>query len=95
MFRIVAKGLIYFLTALLVFVVIFMGTALLRTYREYNAFRQKEAELSAQLEAKQTELRERQEYLRMVLDDPSFIDKVVREKLGFAKPSEKIYRFGK
>lgn len=95
MFRIVAKGLIYFLTALLVFVVIFMGTALLRTYREYNAFRQKEAELSAQLEAKQTELRERQEYLRMVLEDPSFIDKVVREKLGFAKPSEKIYRFGK
>lgn len=95
MFRIVAKGLIYFLTALLVFVVIFMGTALLRTYREYNAFRQKEAELSSQLEAKQTELRERQEYLRMVLEDPSFIDKVVREKLGFAKPSEKIYRFGK
>lgn len=95
MFRIFAKGLIYLLTALLVFVVIFMGTALLRTYREYSAFKEKESELSAQLEAKQAELRDRQEYLRMVLDDPAFIDKVVREKLGFAKPSEKIYRFGK
>lgn len=95
MFRIVAKGLIYFLTALLVFVVIFMGTALLRTYREYTAFKAREAELAVQLDAKRTELNERQEYLRMVMEDPAFIDKVVREKLGFAKPSEKIYRFGK
>jgi cell division protein DivIC len=95
MFRFVAKGLIYFLTALLVFVVVFMGTALLRTYREYNAYRQKEAELSVQLEQKQTELKQRQEYLRMVLDDPDFIDRVIREKLGFAKPTEKVYHFGK
>ena len=95
MFRFVAKGLIYFLTALLVFVVVFMGTALLRTYREYNAYRQKEAELSVQLEQKQAELKQRQEYLRMVLDDPDFIDRVIREKLGFAKPTEKVYHFGK
>jgi cell division protein FtsB len=31
----------------------------------------------------------------MVLDDPEFIDRVIREKLGFAKPSEKVFRFGK
>lgn len=95
MFRIVAKGLVYFLSVLLVFVIVFMGTALLRTYREYSAFKIKEAELTVQLEQKQTELRQRQEYLRMVLDDPDFIDRVIREKLGFAKPSEKVYRFGK
>lgn len=95
MFRIVAKALTYFLTLLLVFVVIFMGTALLRTYREYRTYRQKEVELTVQLEAKQAELRARQEYLRMVLDDPEFIDRVIREKLGFAKPSERVYRFGK
>ena len=95
MFRIVAKALTYFLTLLLLFVVIFMGTALLRTYREYSAYKQKEVELTAQLEAKQAELRQRQEYLRMVLDDPEFIDRVIREKLGFAKPSEKVFRFGK
>ena len=95
MFRIVAKALTYFLTLLLLFVVIFMGTALLRTYREYRTYRVREVELTAQLEAKQAELRQRQEYLRMVLDDPEFIDRVIREKLGFARPSEKVFRFGK
>jgi cell division protein DivIC len=95
MFRIFAKGIIYFLTVLLVLVVVFMGTALLRTYREYRAYKVKEVVLTVQLEKKQAELRARQEYLRMVLDDPDFIDRVIREKLGFSKPSEKVYRFGK
>ena len=95
MFRIVAKGLIYFLTILLVLVVVFMGTSLLRTYREYRTYKVREAELTVQLDQKQAELRQRQEYLRMVLDDPDFIDRVIREKLGFTKPTEKVYRFGK
>jgi hypothetical protein len=30
-----------------------------------------------------------------VLDDPDFIDRVIREKLGFSKPTEKVYHFGK
>lgn len=95
MFRFIAKGLVYILSAVLVLVIAVMGTALLGTYREYSAFKQKEVELAAVLEARQAELRERQEYLRMVLDDPEFIDRVVREKLGFTKPNERVYHFGK
>jgi len=95
MFRFFAKGLVYLLSAVLVLVIAVMGTSLLRTYREYSAFKHKETELAIQLESKRAELRERQEYLRMVLDDPDFIDRVVREKLGFTKPNEKVYRFGK
>jgi len=95
MFRFFAKGLVILLSAVLILVIAVMGTSLLRTYHEYSAFKHKEMELSALLENRQAELRDRQEYLRMVLDDPEFIERVVREKLGFTKPNEKIYHFGK
>ncbi len=95
MFRFIAKGLVILLSSTLVLVIAVMGTALLGTYREYSAMKQRETELAAVLDARQAELRQRQEYLRMVLDDPEFIDRVVRERMGFAKPNEKVYRFGK
>jgi cell division protein DivIC len=44
-----------------------------------------------------TEAQERLNSQRKVLDrlrnDPSFVDQVIRKKLGFAKPDEEIYRF--
>jgi len=95
MFRIVAKALVYLLTAMLALVVIVMGASLLRTYREYAAFKEKEVQITAILEQRQAELRERQEYLRLVLEDPAFVERVVREKLGFTRPTERVYRFGK
>lgn len=94
MFRFFAKGIVYLLSTVLVLVIVVMGTSLLSTYRELSAYKAKEAELTATLEARKAELRDREEYLRMVLEDPEFIDRVVREKLGFAKPNEKIYHFG-
>ncbi len=82
-----------FLVCTLLLVIIVMGAALLQAYREYKTFETRESELAAELTARSEELRQRQEYLRLVLEDPRFLERVVREKLGFVKPNETIYRF--
>lgn len=92
-YRFLAKALLGLLTCVLLLVVVVMGTALLQAYREYKAFQATEAALAAELASRSDELRTRQEYLRLVLEDPQFLERVVREKLGFARANETIYRF--
>ncbi len=91
--RIFARGFILFLAGVLVVVLVLMSAAVLQTYRQYETMRKREIALAVQLEKKQDELRNRQEYLRLVLEDPHFLERVVREKLGYARPDETIFRF--
>lgn len=92
-YRILAKAALAFLVFLLLVVVTVMGTALLQVYREYQAFQSNEAALAQELKERNAELHQRQEYLRLVLEDPQFLERVVRDKLGFARANETIYRF--
>ena len=93
MYRFLAKALLGFLGCLLLLVIVVMGASTLQTYREYKEIRGREVALAAELTSRNEELRQRQEYLRLVLEDPQFLERVVREKLGFARPNETIYRF--
>lgn len=81
------------LAILLVAVVFSFMMVLLGTYREYEGFRERERRTAERLEALRRERDHKEEYLRLVLEDPDFLERVVRERLGYIKPDETIFLF--
>ena len=77
---------------LLVLVVFFAGRAL-QNYREYRHFREREAAMLRQLDDLRAEYRMKQRYLRRLMDDPVFLEDVVRERLGYIRTDEQLFRF--
>lgn len=66
---------------------------LTNTWREYAAFEQREVAQRERLQVIRAEKVERETYLRKLLDDPAFRDRVVRERLGYSREDEIIFRF--
>lgn len=88
-----AKLTVVVLAVLLVAIAISLGTVFLQTHREYRAFVERERVISTRLEETRTGLVAREEYLRLILTDADFLERIIREKLGYAHPGEAIYRF--
>lgn len=85
------------LRALLLLVLLAVGAALVmvwsQTKREYETFAGEREEAREEL-ARLREERERKEaYLRAFLNDSSFVERVVRERLGYVGPGEIVFRF--
>ncbi len=87
------KLLVIFLVFVFVGVATMLGTVFLQTYREYQTFKQRDNEVTAKLEATRIDLERKEEYLRLVLTDSHFLERVVRSKLGYARPDETIFYF--
>ena len=49
--------------------------------------------MRTQLKDLQLQLAQREEFLDRLENDPAFLDREVRQRLGYAKPDEMIYRF--
>jgi len=81
------------LGALLALVVLSFSILFLQSYREYEYFKLKELELEKRLGQLKEEISQRERYLDLVLHEPDFLERVVRQKLGYARPDETIYRF--
>lgn len=64
-----------------------------RVDREHTAAREREARLQAQLATVRAERESKEAYLRQFLDDRAFVERVVRERLGYVGPGEVIIRF--
>ena len=64
-----------------------------QTRREYVAFEQRLEETSAHLASLRAEREAKEAYLRAFLNDPEFVERVVRERLGYVGPGEIIFRF--
>ena len=47
----------------------------------------------AKLAVKEGELREQQRTLERLRTDPDFVEKIIRQRLGYAKPGDLIFRF--
>ncbi len=60
---------------------------------EYNRLEQVEAQNKRRLAEAQQRLADQQRVLERLRTDPAFVDKVIRKKLGYAKPDEFIFRF--
>ena len=88
-----AKGVIGVLVLLLMAVSIAFGTVLLQTYREYRHLQRREASLQSELVELRQQQHRQEEYLRLMLEDPAFMERVVREKLGYVRPDETVFLF--
>jgi len=70
------------------------GCVLLEDAREeYNRLVLKEDENRRRLAEAETRLKQEEKILDRMRTDPAFVEKVIRQKLGFAKPDEFIFRF--
>jgi len=66
---------------------------ILQARRELDHYNREESDLRGQLKDLQLQLAQREEFLDRLENDPAFLDREVRQRLGYAKPDEMIYRF--
>ncbi|MGJ8639284.1 MAG: FtsB family cell division protein [Opitutaceae bacterium] len=81
------------LLGMLVVLVIFFSGLILQTYREYKNFRAREVRIEAKLTQARKEFEQKEAYLGRLLEDPEFLERVVRERLGYSRPDELLFRF--
>lgn len=79
--------------ALFLLVAGWAGLFFLQMHRELTALRVQEAENRERLAAAETRLREQREYLERLQRDPALVERVIRRKLGYARPEEFVFRF--
>ncbi len=80
---------------LLLFVSVAAASTLffIRTRSEYLQLQEAERVTSERLALAKVRLREQEEILRRLREDPSYVEMVIRRRLGYAKPDEQIFRF--
>jgi cell division protein DivIC len=60
---------------------------------EYERLERIESTNRQKLAQAQGRLKDQEKVLERLRNDPAYVDKVIRKKLGYAKPDEFIYRF--
>jgi len=81
------------MAGVLLALVIFFSSLMVQTYREYKNFRVRELRIEAKLTQARKEFEQKEMYLARLLEDPEFLERVVRERLGYARPDELLFRF--
>jgi cell division protein DivIC len=69
------------------------GYLFLEARHEYSQLVEVENLNRQRLSEAQERLNSQKRVLDRLKSDPSYVDQVIRKKLGFAKPDEEIYRF--
>lgn len=64
-----------------------------QTRREFHAFEQRHQQTEQRLRQMQDERAVKEAYLRAFLADPQFVERVIRERLGYVEPGELIFRY--
>lgn len=81
------------------YVVLFLGLGLgagalfLDARAEYRQLKQAEAASKRRLAEAQARLAEQERTLERLRTDPEFVEKVIRQRLGYARPGDFIFRF--
>ena len=80
---------------LLVFLAIGVASGLYfwDTREEYNRLVRLEAASEQRLAEAQAKLAEQDKILERLRTDPVYVEKVIRQRLGYARPDEYIFRF--
>lgn len=81
------------LVGALLILVLFFGSILLQTQRELRQFHEREARLVAKLRQAEQEFNQKENYLGRLVEDPEFLERVARERLGYTRPDEILFRF--
>ncbi|PDH31090.1 MAG: septum formation initiator [Puniceicoccaceae bacterium MED-G30] len=72
---------------------VFLGSMMLQTRREYRHFIDRRAGLENRLAQAHNEFRTKEAYYARLLEDPEFLERVARERLGYSRPDEVLFRF--
>ena len=81
------------LAVLLALTGVLSAALILQARRELLHYSQEEQGLRDQLKDLQLQLDQRQESLERLENDPAFLEREVRQRLGYSKPDEDIFRF--
>ena len=66
---------------------------MLQSQRELKQFNEREARLQAKLRQAEEEFIQKESYLGQLLEDSEFLERVARDRLGYTRPDEIIFRF--
>ncbi|MBI5690388.1 MAG: septum formation initiator family protein [Verrucomicrobia bacterium] len=71
------------------------GVLFLEARAEFTALKEKQAQIQRELAAAQARLAEQDRFLQRLRADPVLVEKVIRERLGYGRPGEVVFRFDK
>ena len=72
-----------------------MAIELYKTRNQLAYLKTRDLEYATKIHIIEQDMAAKDEYLDKLLSDPVFLEGVVRERLGYARPEEWIYRFPK
>lgn len=72
---------------------VFSGVFFVQTREEYRQLKEQEAVSQRRLAAAQAKLQQQQVILERLRTDPAYVEMIIRQKLGYAKPDEFVFRF--
>ena len=80
---------------LLLFLSVGAGSAVFfwQTRQEYNQLRQVELATQHRLAEAEQRLRDQEQVLQRLRTDPAYVEMKIRQRLGYARPEEFIFRF--
>ncbi|MFO7725141.1 MAG: septum formation initiator family protein [Oceanipulchritudo sp.] len=64
-----------------------------QTRRELQHFEAKRLEAETELDKLREERELKEAYLRSFLGEPEFVERVIRERMGYVAPDEVVFRF--
>ena len=74
-------------------VLVIMAIELYKTRNQLAYLKTRDQEYATKIQQIEQDLTAKEEYLDKLLTDPIFLERVVRERLGYTRPEEWIYRF--
>jgi cell division protein DivIC len=77
----------------LVLLIIFFSSLVIRTYNELKNFQMRESRLELRLLEAESEFKRKEAYFKRLLEDDEFLERVARQRLGYARPDELLFRF--
>jgi len=88
-----SKLILGFYGALFVVVTVWAGGFFVQMHRDYTALKAQETTNQRRLEDAQGKLLAQEKYLDQLRHDPVLIERIIRQRLGYAKEQEFVFRF--
>lgn len=64
-----------------------------QTKREFVAFEERRLDMESQLAELRQEREAKEAYLRAFINEPEFVERVIRDRMGYVGPGEIVFRF--
>ncbi len=88
-----SRLILWFLGAAFVAVTLFAVSFFVQMHRDFTALRAQESHNQRRLTEAEEKLRAQEKYLDQLRHDPALVERLIRQKLGYAKSEEFVFRF--